>query len=454
MDYRRRYLRKLANQSHDNQNEENVNNNKNELKNVQEKEEDKSNSKSIYLQKLLVKNNNSPSTSSLNFTRANENSTPYSKNIKETFSTEDNKPKGRKYSFLKKTEEKYATEIIKEESNPPQSKYNYNRFTNVNSKIESELDNNKTNNDSKNTFQYYLRRNKNNQQEEDNNQDKNNDVNNNDQNNMSLKKRFQVSASATNIIINNGKPVYKEEANSNNSNFYRRNKNYTQNDNNDNQSKNDSKEKNDNNQNRYKYYRGTNKRYDNEQNDKKEENDSKGSTAIPINVKSGYNYFSYSKPEETRNYDIKVNRKKSKDFDEKSKMNELGPVPSNKKYTYVRQRHKRGDSLEKDLNHKKEKIKENVEECVIEFSIIPDRFKRKYGKFSGKDENEDLTFKDENDLCNYMNKKYTPYKIKELFKIGNEENDRNKQQMNDLRDKLSIKKIKMNFIIYKMNIIN
>ena len=96
MDYRRRYLRKLANQSQDNQNEENLNNIKNEVKNVQKKEEDKSTSNNIYLQKLLVKNNNSPGSSSINIIKANENSTPYSKNVKDTFSTEDNKQRGGK----------------------------------------------------------------------------------------------------------------------------------------------------------------------------------------------------------------------------------------------------------------------------------------------------------------------------------------------------------------------
>ena len=286
MDYRRRYQRKLANQAQDNQNEGYLNNYKNEIKSIQTKVEDNT---SLYLQKLLGKNNNSPKTSSIYITRANENVTNYSNNIKEAFPTEENKQKGGRYMFHKRNEDKYGTEYIKEESNPISSKYyNYNRYTNINPQVESiksDLNSNKINNDFKNAYQNYLRRNRINVPEANNNQE--NDYNKKEQSNVSLKKRFPVSSSATNIIINN-KATGKEETNNNNSIFFRTNINNNQIINNDNENKKASKEKNDKNQTRYKYYRGFNKRNDNEQNDKKEENDDKkGISSIPINL--GYN---------------------------------------------------------------------------------------------------------------------------------------------------------------------
>ena len=209
MDYRRRYLRRLANQSQENQNEENATTNKNEAKNIPEKVEDKSNTKNIYLQKLLVKNNNSPSTSSINISsRVNDNLPSYSNNIKDAYSTEENKQKGVKYVFHKRNDEKYGTENIKEENNPPSNKYyNYSKNTSSYSKVESSLpdsNNNKTTIESKNIYQNYVRKNRNfnnNFQEQNNNQE--NDIYKKEQSNIVSKKRFQVSASATNIIFNN-----------------------------------------------------------------------------------------------------------------------------------------------------------------------------------------------------------------------------------------------------------
>ena len=76
MDYRRRYLRRLANQSQLNQDEE---------KTVPEKKGENRNMQNVYLQKLLEKSN-SPSGSTIN-----------SYSVKDIFSTEDNRQKQIKY---------------------------------------------------------------------------------------------------------------------------------------------------------------------------------------------------------------------------------------------------------------------------------------------------------------------------------------------------------------------
>ena len=85
MDYRRRYLRRLANQSQLNQDEE---------KTVPEKKGENRNMQNVYLQKLLEKSN-SPSGSTIN-----------SYSVKDIFSTEDNRQKQIKY--VMKREDRYG----------------------------------------------------------------------------------------------------------------------------------------------------------------------------------------------------------------------------------------------------------------------------------------------------------------------------------------------------------
>ena len=150
MDYRRRYLRRLANQNQENVNEENASAKKNEVKNnVPEKIEEKANTKNIYLQKLLGKNSNSPTTSSNNISKPNENVAPYSSNIRDNFATEGNRQKTVKYVFHKRIDDKSGIDNIKEESNPQSSKYNNYRNTSKYTKVESNQSDiiNKSNNE-------------------------------------------------------------------------------------------------------------------------------------------------------------------------------------------------------------------------------------------------------------------------------------------------------------------
>ena len=87
MDYRRRYLRRLANQSQGNPKEELLNENKTE-----EKVEEKPGNQNIYLQKLLVKNTNTQSSSTINLSSVNDNLPSFASNIRDILSTEEKMP--------------------------------------------------------------------------------------------------------------------------------------------------------------------------------------------------------------------------------------------------------------------------------------------------------------------------------------------------------------------------
>ena len=447
MDYRRRYLRKLANQSQDNKIEEKINVNKVEEKINPVKNEEKQNIQNIYLQKLLVKNSNSPNNSSVKIPIVNQGS-PFSHKLKDILSTEEANQKPIKYVVQKK-EDKYGfrspvSKQINYDENS--SLYKISKNTNVN-KFDNQNDdnNNQINQKSKNDFpQYYLRKNNNvsNFQEESNNPKENKRDNNGKDNynsNTYFKKRFQVSASATNIAAISSD---EKENNEKRAMMFRKNRqnNIKNNENSDNDSKAVSKDKINKTQTRYRYFRGGNDKKNENEGETKEDNRQKEKiiNTIPINLKAGNNNHqtNQNKNEESNNYDIKVNRKRSKDFIDKNKFSEITTPIINKKYTYVRQRFKKEDSEEK--NNNKERNTENTKENVIDFKIVSDsetitntRYKRKYGRFSHNSEN-DLTFKDENEIINYISKKYNQDKIIELFKINNYEED-----LNNMRDKLN-----------------
>ena len=224
---------------------------------------------------------------------------------------------------------------------------NYNNNLNPNiEKSKNDMNNNTTKNP---TSVYLVRKNINNYNFDENNSNgqENNNNNKKDNYNTYFKKRFQVSASASNIVSNKGE---KDDNSNNRSIFLKRNKqsNSNVNDDKDNQSINISKDKN-NIQTRYK----SNKLIDSDQIENNKSKDNL-TNSIPINLKNGYR-FSSGKFDEASDYDIKVNRKRSKDIEEKNKISDFVPAPINKRYTYVREKYKKGDSSEKNISIKKEK---------------------------------------------------------------------------------------------------
>ena len=295
MDYRRRYLRRLANQNQVNQDEEKI---------VPEKKEENKNIQNVYLQKLLEKSN-SPSGSTIN-----------SNSVKDIFSTEDNRQKQIKY--VMKREDKYGQRSPLNTNNN-QEETNTKSYKNIryahNEVNQDEKNNNiiyKTNTESR-LYPHYPRRIKDNENTHDNNnnQDFQNEENNKKEENTGfLRKRFQVSSSSTNLNNN----IREEDQITNNTykRRFRHNNAITHN-NSPTNSKLQSKDKDKDNQPpKYRYLRGFNKNENNEQNIKEEERKEENRQNDKNINKAGYNIPS-TKAEEKNDYNkIKEMRKKKK----------------------------------------------------------------------------------------------------------------------------------------------
>jgi len=427
MDYRRRYLRRLANQSQLNQDEE---------KTVPEKKGENRNMQNVYLQKLLEKSN-SPSGSTIN-----------SYSVKDIFSTEDNRQKQIKY--VMKREDKYGqrsplnTNNNQEETNTKSYKnirYTHNGVS-QNELNQDEKNNNiiyKTNTESR-LYPHYTRRIKDNENTPYNNNNQDNQNENNDkkeENTGFLRKRFQVSASTTNLSNN----IRENEQITNNTckRRFRHNNAITHN-NSPNNSKPQSKDKDKDNQpTKHRYLRGFNKNENDEENIKEEEERKEENRQNDKNInKAGYNMPS-TKVEERNDY----NKIKDNISSNKNLYNNLNDY-SSKRYTYVRQRYKFGDIFEKKSNKKNEKKKEIVKENVIEIKIIPNiddyntSSKRKYGRYPSSNEKENLSFKDEKELVDYLKRKYDQNNIVGLFniKMSDKEKKNYENEINDLKHKL------------------
>ena len=107
MDQRRRYLRRLANQNQENQKEEKIIVNKIEQHNNPAKIEEKANIQNMYLQRLLVKNNNNSQINPpVNEPSDATNILPISNHNKENLSNEDNKKTVKRYVMHKRNDDK------------------------------------------------------------------------------------------------------------------------------------------------------------------------------------------------------------------------------------------------------------------------------------------------------------------------------------------------------------
>ena len=107
MDYRRRYLRRLSNQNQENHKEEKIIVNKIEQHNNPGKIEEKANIQNMYLQRLLVKNNNNTQINSPVNEPIGITSIPSNTNhIKDHLSNEENKKKVTRYVMHKRNDDK------------------------------------------------------------------------------------------------------------------------------------------------------------------------------------------------------------------------------------------------------------------------------------------------------------------------------------------------------------
>ena len=457
MDYRRRYLRRLANQSQQNQVEE---------KTAPEKVEEKQTVQNVYLQRLLEKKGPTTGTTTINITSVNESIPSFKTNIRDIFSTEENKQRAIKY-VIRRNEEKYgqrspiSVNNNEEESNPvlsnkyyKNSRYSTNNKNDASTNEFNQEDTNKNYTESKG-YHYYTRRNRNYGNTSDtnnNNQDNKNDNFKKEETSSTtfVRKRFQISVSTTNINQNNNKEKEEENTNNNtnnNNSVYRRRNRQNNVITHNNSPKENKDQENETKPPRYRYIRGYGKKEETEQNDKnnekKDENkskDKKNTTSVHVNVNVGKNY-SFGRPEEKNNYNysnIKDNTKSTKNINNE----EINDIAPSKRYTYARQRYKYGDTFNQDSNRRTDKKKDNVKENVIELKILPNndnsRFKRKYGRFSSNNDNENLSFKDEKELMDYLKRKYEQDKIIELLnlKVIDKERKKIENELNDTKRKL------------------
>ena len=184
------------------------------------------------MQKLLVRTGNSPTSSLKSVPSVGSGLSSLNTNYKDVISTDENKQKTIKYVIHRKNDENFGSRSpsnnlkLQEESSPSFSQnYLKNSRNTTIEKNNPDYNSNKTNGDAKNAYpKFYIRKNKNYsnfQEENNNNQENKNEDNNKKENiyNAYFKKRFQVSASATNISTNND---CKEDSNNNRSNYFRR----------------------------------------------------------------------------------------------------------------------------------------------------------------------------------------------------------------------------------------
>jgi hypothetical protein len=433
MDYIRRYLRRFGHQKEQNQSDSKTNPNKIEEKNDQEKAEENTNNKSTYLQKLVDKNNNSQNTSAINLASVNTSLPSFATNLRDILTTEENKQRAIKYLIQKRHEQKYGlrspltTENSQEESNPVLStKYKNARNMNINANKENnqpEVSNFKINSDSKYQYPYYYGKRNNQNIIENNNQNINNNVNNYKEQNQNIypRRRFILSSSVNNI--NNNANIEMKEENNNHSVYYRKNLKNSVNMNENNEERSKIREIKDEIRPKYKYLI-YGKRNEIEQNNRIENNskennskeNNKNIDSIPINLNIGKS-FSFGNQ-----------------FDELS--NSLSIKQKNSSPNLEETNTSKG-SRRLNIYENKNLIKVND----IEIKILSDkdntgnsRYRRKYGRFARVND-ENLSFKDEKEIINYITKKYTQDKIVELFSIKNDENEKNKKELEKLKNK-------------------
>ena len=481
MDYKRKYFRRFGNQ---NQNQQTQVEEKVVIETVEEKPR-----QNVYMQRIIERSNDPPKTSHINLSSMNENMPSFNSRIRDIFSKDENKQKAINYVINKRNEDKYGrtpnNKDQQEESNPVLSSSRYYRNTRnqgntvVTTTVEvNKVETNTNSNNATNTkpfSHYYVRKNRyyNSSQTNNNNQENENQNLNQNQNNVKkeepvqsggfIRRRFQVSSSTTNVmnstqnsnnnnISNNN--VENKDNTPNNSIYSRRYRQFNINTSNANDAnKSEDKDKKDTNQDRprFRYLRQYVNRQDNQPKEENKPNDR--SYVAPqgvINLKNGRNY-SYGINRQADNKDTNESNKfkNYKYFKVIKNSFQLNPKKydtSSASRKYGRNRFRYGDSEEKSG---KKGRNEFIEDNVIEVKILSNnsryndslnnKYKRKYGRFSHHDENENenLSFKDEKDLVDYLNKKYDQDKIINLLKIKvkDPEKERIREELDELNNK-------------------
>ena len=498
MEYRRRYFRRFGNQNQEEKSQSNLVQNQKEEKTEPSINDKKINTQNVYLQKLLQKTNNVRDSSNIAITSVNDNLPSFKNNIHDILSTDENKQRAIKYVIQKRNEGKRVklqinTENDQEESNPVlanrythyQNRNNlnknnsnvaevYNKYTNVNTGHNAKKE--EMQQDIKPPFShYYARRTKqpsNITKEPEIQPNKNIEENNNE--NRYRGRKIQMSVS-TNNMLNSPKasqPFEKDEKVVVKKERYYNINSYRNNNTNNIKETEEPKP-------RYKYLRGYVKRFEEEQNEKnnikeKEEEvnvNNKQPKEVSVNLNIGKNF----------SFGIKdLYNNSSKSFGNQNSLDNIISEESHKfkGYKYfkiVKNNFELGQKNKKDVYTKKfafsrqkdksgDNKKDIVREKVIDFKLLGNpnnntnnvtnteapvsRFRRKYGRYTSNNNIENtnntqnLTFKDENEIITFLNKKYTQEKLIDLFKIKFPEDEKNKKELiNPINNDVNIKEL-------------
>ena len=462
MDYRRKYLKKLAgNQNEPSQTEE---------KEIIKKKEEKPSEKNVYLHKLLEKTKEVPKGSQINITSVNESLPFFSSNIREILASEENKQRAIKYVIHKRYGEKATlrspiptqSNEDQEESNPALSNRYYKNAKNLNLNLRGNATNENSRYDIKeNNYNTDFKplnlyqRNKLFQNQENNMNQENiihyqNYPKRPDLQNPYVKRRMQVSSS-TNRLGNNfnydpenqnynnyHNMIYNRKVRQFNLSTNRSNENFMDNNRNSSQERGILKFVEEvKNRNQYKL------------------NDYVDTKPIKFSATSNFSFGLRDMGTKTSldSSNIKMLRN---GLDYKIIKNSFQIINNRNTILSSTFSKKFGrPALLGKNEEKKEYTRNNKKDKVIELNILSTnkddetpksgRHKRKFGRFSNQNQTENLSFKDEKEIVEFLNKKYKQDKIMDLFEIKplERKSRKNDDELKNITEQLN-KEIKKN----------
>ena len=460
MDYRRKYLKKLAG----NQNEPS----QTEVKEVIKKKEEKPSEKNVYLHKLLEKTKEVPKVNQINISSVNETLPFFSSNIREILASEENKQRAIQYVIHKRYGDKNIlrspiptqSNEDQEESNPALSNRYYKNAKNLNLNLRGNATNensrydikeNNYNSDFKPLNPY--QRNKILQSQENNiNQENINYYQNYpkrpEPQNPYVKRRMQVSSSTNRLGNNfNYDPEYQNYNNNPNMIYNKKVRQFNLSTNRSNENfmdinRNSSKE------------RGILKFVDEVKNrNQYKKNDYPDFKLVKLSASSN---FSFGLKDRGTKTSLDSMNKLRNDLDYKIVKNSFQLI--NNRNTILSSTFSKRfgkPALIGKNEEKKEYTRNNKKDRPIEINILStnkgdetpnsSKHKRKFGRFANKNQIDNLSFKDEKEIVEFLNKKYNQDKIMNLFDIKpvDKKSRENDDELRKITDQLN-KEIKKN----------
>ena len=474
MDYRKRYFQKIVgNQEHPKQIEEKI---------IIEKNEERPSLQNEYLHKLLEKTKDIPQNKPINLSSVDESLPFFKSNVRDILSKEENKQRAIKYIIRKRREERHGRSPIVTRSDEEDGEFNpvlTNRNNNNNIRNLNDMSNaiafetnkkekitNNINNETirpLNSKSYYKKVNYAPKQDYYNPNIFENNNRRKERIEPYNKRKTHLSTSINNINNFQNNNIENQDYNINNSVYLKRIRNFDINLKNQNINNNDISEnkiKNGSSAERqpYGHILGPSKRYENDNSFFLHPAMVNINSSLPLtfgkeNIRVSFNS---SKPftfgeDYNKNYEDLKASNKSKDINERIMLRNYNLKIIKNSFELINKRKKdlnssfsRKDDNQKfkveENKEKKNKKVENIKDNVIELSIIEttntknasshNKKRKKHGKFIDIDEKDSLSFKDEKELVDYLNKKYEKDKIIDLFKIEIKDKEKEKLKKN------------------------